>query len=316
MRRVCLIVNPRSAAGSTSRRFAEIADAADRQLEAWDMRKTERAGHATELARQAIDEGFDAVVAVGGDGTANEVINGFFEDGVPVETEAHFAVVPAGTGCDLVKTLHMPRDLDKAFALVHEGDARATDVVCARFIGPDGEPAARMGINVIGFGMEGEVVARANASSKRFGGTLTFLGATVSSLLAYTPAPVELVWTDADGAEQSWSGELVNMFLANAEYAGGGMWLGKGAQLDDGLMEVTLIPKLPLRRLSRSLPHLYSGHPERVRGIQRFRASRVAAVSTGSHPVLIDIDGEQPGRLDASFEVVPRSVGVIFGPPA
>lgn len=306
-----MIVNPRSAGGGTARRFAEIGDAADRQFEAWDLRRTERPGHATEICRAALMEGYDVVVAVGGDGTANEVVNGFFEDGEPIHTQADFAVVPAGTGCDLVKTLKMPKGLDESFAMIHRGDGGLMDAFRVRFVGHDGEPAVRVGLNVSGLGMAGDVVARANRSSKRLGGRLTFLGATISSALGARPADLHLSWLDPTGERREWRGSHLNTFLANAEYAGGGMWLGKGAAVDDGLFEVTLIPDLPKTQLARGLRHLYSGDAERVPGVLRFQASKVEACVEDGQQVLFEIDGEQPGRLDAVWEILPRALRVI-----
>ncbi|MCO4748219.1 MAG: hypothetical protein KC912_25720 [Proteobacteria bacterium] len=312
-RRVCLIVNPTSAGGGTASRFAEIGRAADAAFTAWDLRKTEGPAHATELTRQAIAEGFDAVVGIGGDGTANEVINGFFVDGEPIETDACFSVVPAGTGCDLVKTLKMPRDLDAAFRIIAQRQGRPTDVLRARFVDHDGAEGVRMCINVLDFGMGGEVVARVNKGSKRMGGLLTFLGATVASVLTYRPVLVQLRWCDGEGTWHDWEGELLNCFLANAEYAGGGMWFGRGGSMQDGLVDVTVVPNLSVLRQLQSLPRLYTGTPERVRGIRRFQASQLEAKVVGGERVRIDVDGEQPGTLDASFEVLPRVVSVLAG---
>jgi YegS/Rv2252/BmrU family lipid kinase len=311
VRRTCLIVNPRSAGGATARRMAEIGAAADRQLASWDLRRTEGPEHATELCREALEQGFDAVVAVGGDGTANEVVNGFFDEGEPLDVTTDFAVVPAGTGCDLIKTLRMPRSLDESFAMVEAGEGRPMDVFRVRYIDHEGTPSVRMGLNVSGIGMAGDVVARANRSSKRFGGRVTFLGATLATLRHAKPAMLWLRWTDAEGEDQEWRGMHLNTFLANGEYAGGGMWLGKGAEVDDGLFECTLIPDLPLLDLARGLPHLYTGETARMPGVLRFRASRVEFRVEGEQQILFDVDGEQPGRLDASWEMLPRSMRVI-----
>jgi diacylglycerol kinase family enzyme len=305
--RVCLVVNPRSAAGATGRHVPALRRAADAAFGNWELRTTQASGHATALARQAVDEGFDVVVSVGGDGTANEVVNGLFEDAKPVNPNIVFAAVPAGTGSDLVKTLGMPKDYQAAMRLIASAPARPTDAVavtCTDAV--SGQPIHRMGFNVTGFGLNGIVVAQVNAGSKRLGGRLTFLAATLRALATFRPSEVVIEYTDAKGAECEWQGQLSTAMAANGQYCGGGMWMGRGSRMDDGLLALTLIPQLPLRRTLFGGYRLFNGTISNVKGVSTGSISQLSARVLSGPPVLVDVDGEQPGVLPVNLKVLKK----------
>src|SRR5690606_36884906 len=132
----------------------------------------------------------------GGDGTVNETVNGLFDGETPRNPEVVFTVVPAGTGSDLKRTLRIPKDTAEAMAVAAHGETRSSDVAALRFERADGSPGARICVNVAGIGLNGQVVDRANRSSKRLGGKVTFLAATVQTLATYSPSEIQLRWTD------------------------------------------------------------------------------------------------------------------------
>ncbi|MCA9568246.1 MAG: hypothetical protein KC656_10400 [Myxococcales bacterium] len=308
MTRTCLIVNPRSGGGSTERRLEELRAAAAAELGPVELLTTRGPGDATDLTRRALAEGFGRLIAVGGDGTANEVVNGFFDGDLALAPAASFALVHAGTGGDLVKTLRVPSDPREAFRGIGRRSPVPTDVLHHRFAGHDGSPTERIGINVTGFGLNGKVVERANRSSKRFGGRLTFLGATIASIASYRPVPVAISWMGPDGDEGRWEGPLSSAFVANGEYCGGGMWVGRGGSMHDGCADLTLLPPLPLHRMISGGPRLFSGTIENVKEVSRNLIVRMDAVVASGNSVLIDIDGEQPGLLPITIRVLPKAL--------
>jgi len=307
--RLCLIANPRSAAGATGRQLPAIERAADQSFAHWELRTTQAMGHATELARQAVDDGFDVVVAVGGDGTANEVVNGLFEGETPLNPEVVFSVIPAGTGSDLVKTLGMPRDYAQALRVIATAEARPTDAVSVSCTDAEsGAPIHRIGFNVIGFGLNGVVVAQVNAGSKKLGGRLTFMAATARALVGFTPSRVAIDYTDSAGQAGAWEGDLSTAMLANGQYCGGGMWMGRGSKMDDGLLALTVIPHLPLRRTLFSSFRLFTGTISDVKGVSSASVSRLSARVLNGPEVLVDVDGEQPGVLPVNARVLSKAV--------
>ena len=308
--RWCLIANPRSGGGRTAGRIEEIGALARRSLEDPAVWVTEGPGHATALAEAAVAEGYDRVIAVGGDGTANEVINGLF-DGDRVRREGvAFGLINAGTGGDLVKTLAAPTAPDAAFAYLARTAPRPIDLIHLTIQTDDG-PTERLAVNVVGIGLSGAVVDRANRSSKRFGGRATYLAATVRTLRSDPPSAVRLSWIDADGRPGEWSGALLSAFVANGQYCGGGMWVGRGGAIDDGAADMTLIPALSLPRLILGTPRLFMGTMERVKEVSRVAVRELQALPEREKPVLIDVDGEQPGYLPVSARMLPKALLVI-----
>lgn len=310
--RLTCIVNPMAQAGRAGERIDVLRRAADKAFEQWDLQLSEGPGHATELVAEALESGADIIAAVGGDGTCNEVVNGFFDGRRPRRRSAVFCVIPWGTGSDLRRSLRAPVGLDDALWVASTGMTLPTDVGHVQFIDHEGQPRERVFLNVAGFGANGDVVDRANRASKRLGGRLTFLQATVGSLLEYQPPRVSVRWEGPEG-EGQWDDQLLSGFIANARYCGGGMDVGGGGSMHDGVFDMTLLPhKGRLRNVAESW-RLYDGSVWTVGGARRAYATRVIAESAGEERVLLDLDGEQPGQLPATFSVLPGALQVRGG---
>lgn len=309
--RICLIVNPRAGAGRAGREMAVLERAVDRAFEQWEIRKTEGQGHATALAAAAAAEGFDLVAAVGGDGTCNEVVNGLFDGDRARSWKTAFTVVPFGTGSDLIKTLEIPRGLGSALWIAATGITLPSDAAKATITGPSG-PYERKFINVAGFGVNGEVVKRANAMDKRWGGALTFFRATVGAAVRYAAPPMEVTWEGPDGGG-CWEGRLTSGIVANGAYNGGGMWVGRGGTMQDGLLDLTLLPATSIPNQILHLPSLYSGRLQTFPGARLARVTKVSVRPLEPSEVCIDLDGEMPGVVPAEFQVLPRALNIRGG---
>ncbi|MFT7520106.1 MAG: YegS/Rv2252/BmrU family lipid kinase [Kiritimatiellia bacterium] len=303
MTRVCIIVNTQSANGRTGRRLTELASLA-KVLGDVEVRATRAQGHATELAREASTEGFDLLLCVGGDGTVNEVVNGLFDEDEVIAPGLALGVVPSGTGGDLVRSLNMPRGWREAIAAIAAGSDERVDVISGVMRGHDGHQVRRLCINVAGWGVNGEVVARVNRSSKALGGRFTFLAATISSALSYQAPIVHMSWREADGVKGTWSGRMMSGFAANGHYVGGGMLVGKGASMCDGVVEMLVLPPLsPIQTLS-SMRRLYDGSVRGLAGVQHAAVRWLRVEAEGTTEVLVDFDGEQPGMLPLELKVL------------
>lgn len=309
--RICLILNPRAGAGRAGREVGVLERAVDRAFAQWEVRQTQGPGHAAELAQRAVEDGFDIVAAVGGDGTCNEVVSGLFDGDRVRSRTVIFTVVPFGTGSDLIKSLKVPRALNEALWVAATGITLPTDVGYAT-VSAGAAKSERVFINVAGFGINGEVVLRANRASKRWGGALTFFVASAESLMSYRPTRMVVEWEGPEGPG-SWEGELTSGFVANGAYCGGGMWVGRGGNMVDGLFDLTLLPKASLAQQVLSSPALYNGHLERVPNAVRARASLVKVTPAAGAVVNIDLDGEMPGQLPAEFRILPRALNVRGG---
>src|SRR5262245_16760499 len=154
---IVAIVNPKSGNGKAAETWARVKTYLPGDTETI---VTARPAHAIELTRTAIKSGAKTVVAVGGDGTINEVVNGFFDDGLEISQQVRLGIIPHGTGSDFARMLNLPRDVEKAAAILHQGVAQMVDLLKVRYTNADGSSTLRYSINVTSFGMGGVVAAR------------------------------------------------------------------------------------------------------------------------------------------------------------
>jgi YegS/Rv2252/BmrU family lipid kinase len=248
------------------------------------------------LARQAADDGASLLVAVGGDGTVNEIVQGLAgRDGVEL------AVIPRGTGWDFVRTYGIPRRFEDAVAVAREGHAQAIDLGRAHYRAWDGSEAESYFANIASAGMSGAIAKRANETSKALGGKASYLWATLTVFARWRNDEVQVA---VDGEQRT--GRMHDVVVANGRFFGGGMMICPEAEPDDGLLDVLLIGDLTKRDLLLTLPKTYRGrhlpHPkaELLRG---------GAVEVDSQePLPIELDGEQPGTTPVRFEIVPQAL--------
>jgi len=309
-RRAVLVLNPASANGATGRMAEGLVGEVERfGLEARLLR-TEAAGHATELTREALRAGEELVVAVGGDGTVNEVVNGFAdEQGEPLGSTAALGVVERGTGCDFIRTYGIPKKLPDALRVIAEGRTRTIDAGRATCRAHDGEgEVRRLFANVGSCGLTGDVATRANASSKRLGGTASFLWATVTAFAAWSNVPFRIT---LDGTVR----ELVanNVICANGRQFGGGIRIAPHAEPDDGQFDVVVIGDVGKLALARNVHRMYLGTLEKDPRVEVLRATDVRVEP--ARPLPVELDGELPGRTPVRFEVLPGLLRVVVPGP-
>jgi YegS/Rv2252/BmrU family lipid kinase len=291
-------VNPAAENGSTGRRWPELARRAASLGLRGDALFSEGPGHLGELARAAADGGAPLLVAVGGDGTVNEVAQGLAgRDGVEL------AVIARGTGWDFVRTYGIPRRLEDAVAVALEGRPRTIDLGRASYRTWAGARAESYFANIASAGMSGAIAKRANETSKALGGKVSYLWATLAVFSRWRNDEVRVT---VDGETRS--GRMHDVVVANGRYFGGGMMICPEAEPDDGLFDVLTIGDLTKRDLLLTLPKTYRGrhlpHPkaELLRGA-------VVEIETGT-PLPVELDGEQPGTTPARFEIVPQALSL------
>jgi YegS/Rv2252/BmrU family lipid kinase len=307
-RKTIFVVNPHAGNGSTGREWSSIHAKAMELLGDFYTAFTSGSGDATTIVKRALREGTELIVCVGGDGTLNEVLNGFFEETEPIAPDALLGFLPNGTGCDFVKTVPIPVSVDRSLETIRKGFVRSIDVGRLRFLDAQGHSWVRHFHNVTSFGIGGEVVRRVNRTTKAFGPFLSFIWATLVSVLLYGRKRIRL------RVDESYDEELDvwNVAVANGKYHGGGMNVAPGAVIDDGLFHVTVIGDLSLPEVFLHLPKLYNGRIAEMKKVRIVTGRYVGAVS--DQQVLLDVDGEQPGMLPAKLEIVPGAVRIITDP--
>jgi diacylglycerol kinase (ATP) len=305
-KRIAFIVNPNAAMGATGKEWPQIESLAKDRLGPFEAHLTTGQGDAIGLTRKALLEGAEQIVCVGGDGTLNEVVNGFMGENGPIRSGAVLAYVPRGTGCDFIRTVPIPKDLDRAMDLILESHARPIDLGQLRYMDHRGGPALRYFHNITSFGLGGEVDERVNRTTKAFGGFISFIWATLVSILIYNKKRIRLKMDN--GPQQTVSSW--NVVVANGQYQGGGMWVAPDAQVDDGAFHITVIGDLSLPEVFWHLPKLYNGKLLEVDKVSAFEAKKVEADS--DQRVLLDVDGEPLGALPVVIEMVPGALPLIM----
>lgn len=301
-----LIVNPRSAAGRTGRHFDRIARAVRRAVGDFECAFTRERGDGSRLAREAVTAGGKLVVAVGGDGTASEVVDGLTSARSSRDPDPLFGFLPRGTGGDLRRTLGLPQDLDEAARILASRNAIVCDLGRVEFVGHRGEALVRHFVNVAGFGIGGVVAGEVNRGLKLGGGKLSFMFASAKALLRWSDQRVR--WR-ADGGP--WREEAItSLSVCNGRFFGGGMKVAPDARIDDGLFDVVVWSGLGIGDFLTKRRMLYDGTHVTLPNTQVLRARRVEGEAVGDEPVLLDVDGEQPGRLPVRIEMLPGALRV------
>jgi YegS/Rv2252/BmrU family lipid kinase len=296
--RSLVIVNPASAAGEAGRCWDRVAKLLRSSLGEFEHVFTRMPGEATALTRIAVRGGFEMIVCVGGDGTLNEIVGGFFDGAVPIAPDAVLGVVALGTGCDFGRTIDQA-NLESACAKLGGRKTRSIDVGLAHYTGHDGAPTVRIFINVASFGVGGLVSHLVSPRLKAISGQLAFTLATLRALAVYRD---EIVTLEFDG-EPPRSISITNCALGNGRFFGAGMMVAPAAELDDGELDVTLWSGFGLMDFIRKRHTLYDGSHVRERGAQVCRTRRTIATSDST--VLLELDGESVGRLPAQIQVLP-----------
>jgi YegS/Rv2252/BmrU family lipid kinase len=300
--RTFLVVNPRSANGDTGRRWPEISAAVSRAVGEVGSAFTESPMHAAALTARALEAGWQRIVAVGGDGTLNEVVNGFFQVKGGVPADASLALLPRGTGGDFRRTFGWAGDLHSACERLKRAETQRLDVGLLTFTGTDGRPARRYFANVASFGVSGQVDREVARAGKGLGGKATFFLASVKALWRFRDQRVRLR-ADAGAWEEL---SITTVAVANGGYFGGGMCVAPGANTSDGQFEVTVWSGFSLKDFALKSRRIYDGTHVQLPGTRTFQAQLLEAES--AEEVLLDVDGEQPGRLPVRVEMLPGAL--------
>jgi len=300
-----VIVNPESNQGRTRRRWNEIREALKKSLREYKYEFTEKPLHAIEITRQAIKDGTELVIGVGGDGTMNEIANGFFEDRRAINPEATLGIVPSGTGCDLTRSLNIPPGLTNALKVITEAPSVQMDVGKVRFKNHQGADDERFFLNVADFGLGGEVVRKVNQRRLERKAS-SYVRCLITTMIQYRSKRVRI---RVDGRELP-QGEYLIGAVANGRIFGKGMKVAPEARLDDGLFDSVLVRSMKFLEFCLHGWKLINGshlsHPK----ITFVRGRTVEALPEAGEEVLLELDGEQLGRLPATFEVLPRYLAI------
>ena len=307
---VLVVCNPVSGMGRGRERLDKVRQAFSDAGVAYAVETTTRQGDAARLAHSASSAGCSAVVAIGGDGTLFEVVNGvmgFARREVEPDTHSPVAVglVQAGRGSDFGRSVGIPSDVDTACERLLAGRTQRVDLGHVSYTSFSGKPRARYFINAAGMGFDAEVTVRANAAPKALGGTVPYLSSLLTTLIKYRNKRL-VVRVDKGEAYQIKANSIV---VGNGQYFGGGMKIAPDAQVSDGLFDIVMLGDFGKLDLVRNVPRVYDGshinHPKV--SVQRARQVEVSSPDK----LLLQADGEVLGTAPARFTVIEGAIRLI-----
>ena len=305
-----VVVNPYAGNGRTRRDWRKIEEGLENIFPLMSVAATGGPGQTARLVRDALREGHLDIIAVGGDGTINEAINGFFDRGALVSPDAVFSFVSTGTGGDFRRTFGIAPGYEAGIARLKQARIRKLDVGRVSCLTQEGEPTLRYFINIASFGISGAIARRVNRAriAKFFGGTFAFGLHSALALLSWRETRLRLM---ADSGYDEIAG-ISTVAIANGQYFGGGMRVAPQAQPNDGLFDLIIIGGTHKGRILKDMKEIHSGAHLGNPAVRVVRSSRLTAAPTvDTHgPVLIETDGESVGVLPATFEILPNALNL------
>lgn len=311
---IALVYNPAAGGGRVAANWSTMERtirAAFGEVRAYP---TAARGDGITQARAAVEAGATTVLSLGGDGTHNEVTNGIMQAGAPAGTIT-LGVLHAGTGGDFRRLLAHGDSLESSIAALPTATSTPIDIGAIQFKADSGAEAGSMVeryfLNIASFGIAGLIDRKVNQSSKRLGGTPTFLLSTISALIVYKPPKVRL---SVDGREVG-TYTITNIAVCNGRFFGGGMMVSPHSKLTDGRLDIIVLEDRPLLQAARGLKLIYEGAHLKEAGTHVFQGTTASVEPMDERVAWVDIDGEAPGVIPASFRVLPGAIRLLDARP-
>lgn len=289
MNRLFFIVNPVAGIDRAAEGFEKVRKMLDEKGIEYAFDFSDRKGHATEIAKAAVERGEQTIIAVGGDGTVNEVAAALANTGVTM------GMLPFGTGNDLAKALDIPTAPDDALEVILEGRPRAMDAGMAN---------DRFFINVAGFGFDVDVLINTEKYKKRFRGMIPYLMALITTLSHLRK--LHMQFRDGD---RKWEKDCFVISVGNGTHFGGGMKAVPFADPFDGLLDVSIIQTMSIPRLLTLLPSFMQGKHTKVKYVEYFRTKELTVVCPDGG--LVNCDGELGHGMPVTFRVLPGAINML-----
>ena len=294
-----LIVNPRSGRGAVGKTMPALTDALRAKGLEFDIVETTGRRHASEAAREALESGIRYLVAVGGDGTVHEVVNGMFDGTTPIREDAVLGIAPAGSGSDFARTFGLDRKPEVTARHLSTEHTMAIDIGVAEYVDLDGKPGRSLFANIAEAGYGADVVRRAERFPRWFGRLRYLIGAYAAIRSGQRPvATVKVAHTET-------TAPIVNVVVANGQFFGGAMKVAPRALPDDGKFNVQIFTGQRSQVFTMTTK-IFRGehlpHPD----ITEYQSPTVELAPEPA--LLVEADGEVLGHTPATFTIMERAL--------
>ncbi len=304
-----VIVNPKSAGGATKGDWAAKASDLRAHFGAFQVAFTKQQGDGNLLAKRAAEQGRNFVIACGGDGTINEVANGILESGADIE----LGILPSGTGGDFRRTLGFSNEPREAAKQLRNGETKMIDVGKVTFFNHEGEQTSRYFLNVASFGLSASIIENVKTKTSLnwlpnnlLRGKASFALSTLQEVIALDTKTVRVKMDDAE--EKSLN--TINFCVCNSRFFGGGMKIAPDAKINDGFFDVVNIGDIKTAKILLNAYTLYQGSHLNLKEVKATLAKKIEVKAANNQEIHLEIDGELPGKLPATFEIVPNALKV------
>ncbi|MFO7814467.1 MAG: diacylglycerol kinase family lipid kinase [Halanaerobiales bacterium] len=299
------IVNPMSSNGKTGKRWPRYRQKFKEAGLDLHIKETHYPGHAVNLTKNGLNKGYKTIMAVGGDGTVNEIVNGFFDNGQLIEEDAVLLIFSQGTGSDYVKSLGLDKKIETVIDVYNRYQKKWVDLGKIKYNNFDQKKTERYFVNTADVGIGGETVEYVNRASKLMGGVLTYLFGAIRTLIRYENKVMKL---DVD--QKLVKNNLTNSVMVSlGKYFAGGMPIAPEAEIDDGFFDILILGDLTKAETLLNLYKAYQGTHLDYPKIDYLKGKDVKIES--EERVLIDIDGESAGMLPAEFTILKERFPVL-----
>lgn len=279
----------------------------------YECRYTGDSGNACRIAQDASRDGYRKFVAVGGDGTVHDVLNGIMafvdspEHTVRLE-DFYLSVLPMGSGNDWVKSLGIPKDVKGIVELMADGSFGKQDVVKVSILDEVGDTkSVSYMANVGGVGIDADVCRIVNVNKKMgMKGKILYVKALIQCLMNRVPVVARVA---CDGVEV-FNGRYFSIAFGVGQYSGGGMRQTAGAVMDDGYLDMTLIPELGALKIAKEAPKLFTGSFTKIKELVVSRSKSIVVIPEGGHPY-VEVDGEVIGTAPVCLEIMGSQINVL-----
>lgn len=300
--KIHFIVNPNSGGGSVGKNWDNLLARIENKVGKIEYSFTNSKGHGSTIALECCNQKNEILVVIGGDGTVSETVDGIIKS---KNTNVSILVLNLGTGGDFSRSLGVPGDLDIALDRIQSGIKKNVDVGIVKYKSElTGELLTRYFVNITGCGMAGAVVRTVNKSSKKFGGFSYYLGS-LSNVLSYSNKPIKIRLDGGSWIER----KVTTLAICNGQYFGGGMRISPNSELNDGVLDVTILKDWNLFQKAFYSKNFYNGTISQAPNVEFFKCKKIEIEPTDPNNIaIIDCDGEDIGKIPMEVEIIPNAV--------
>lgn len=306
--KIMAIINPVSLNGKTGKRWPLYEKYFHDMGIELEKEFTQYPGHAIKLSREAVEMGYRRIMAVGGDGTINEVVNGFYEDDKILNDELALIVFSQGTGCDYIKSLGIGNRVEEIVDIIQRGKVKKVDLGKVTYQNYSGSQESRYFVNVADTGIGACTAKLVNESSKLLGGFLSYLIGVFKALIIHKNRKMRVI---IDGKEE-YNQYLNSVIIANGKYFGGGIMIAPEAELSGGNFNLVLLKNFKKFQIVVNLVKAYQGTHLNHPLVDSLYGREVYLELNENAAYELELDGESVGLLPAQFKILQEKLPVMI----